>query len=160
MSLRRWLLPLSLAAGFITTSLDAHPLHTSVAEITYDAAHRQLQISLRVFVDDLTKASDAYARSRPTTKELRVDAYARSAFTITDRSGRQVMLQSCGGKLVSDLMWLCYRAAAPAGLSGFKVAHRILFDLYSDQINIVQANNNGKKQSLLFTHGDGLKRLD
>jgi hypothetical protein len=24
----------------------------------------------------------------------------------------------------------------------------------------VQANNNGKKQSLLFTHGEGLKRLD
>jgi hypothetical protein len=154
------LLPLSVAAVCVTSTVDAHPLHTSLAEITYDATHKQLQISLRVFVDDLTKASEAYTRSRPGTKEWRFDVYARSAFLVADRAGRQVPLQSCGGKLVSDLMWLCYRAAAPAGFSGFKVSHRILFDLYTDQINIVQANNNGKKQSLLFTHGDGLKRLD
>ncbi|HUQ20624.1 MAG TPA: DUF6702 family protein [Gemmatimonadaceae bacterium] len=141
-------------------SVDAHPLHTSLAEIVYDAAHKQLQISIRVFADDLTKASDAYAHSRPGTKEQRFDTYARSSFLITDRSGRAIALQSCGGKLVSDLMWLCFRAPAPDGFSGFKVTHRILFDLYGDQINLVQAANGGKKQSLLFVHGDGLKRLD
>lgn len=158
---RALLLPLSAAALLATSRLlDAHPLHTSLAEIVYDAPHRQLQISIRVFADDLTKASDAYARSKPGTKEQRFDAYARASFVITDRSGRTIALQSCGDKLVSDLMWLCFKAPAPNGFSGFKVTHRILFDLYQDQINLVQANNGGKKQSLLFVHGDGLKKLD
>jgi hypothetical protein len=35
-----------------------------------------------------------------------------------------------------------------------------LFDLYADQINIVQAAYNGKRVSLLFTRGDGFKQLD
>lgn len=157
----RLLLPVSLAAVVITAgSLDAHPLHTSIAQIAYDPARKEIQISLRVFVDDLTNASDAYARSRPASKESRMDAYARSAFVITDRSGRQLALQSCGDKLVSDLMWLCFRAPAPAGISGFKVAHRVLFDLYPDQINLVQATHDGRKQSMLFVRGDGPKRLD
>jgi hypothetical protein len=56
-------------------------------------------------------------------------------------------------------MWLCFRAGAPSGLAGMQVTHRVLFDLYADQINIVQANYNGKRISLLFTRGDGLKKL-
>jgi hypothetical protein len=57
-------------------------------------------------------------------------------------------------------MWVCLRAAAPAGPVGLRVTHKVLFDLYADQINIVQAAYGGKRISLLFTRGDGFKRLD
>jgi hypothetical protein len=57
-------------------------------------------------------------------------------------------------------MWMCFHAPAPGGVAGLRVAHRILFDLYADQINIVQASYNGKKTNLLFTRGDGFKVLE
>lgn len=141
-------------------SVIAHPLHTSLAELTYDPTARELRISVRVFVDDLTKASAAYARTKPPTTESPILAYARASFAVADPSGRQISLASCGGKRVGDLMWICFHAPAPAGLAGLRVAHRILFDLYADQINIVQATYAGKKINLLFTRGDGFKRLE
>ena len=140
-------------------SLDAHPLHTSLAEIVYDPAAKEIRISIRVFIDDLTKASTAYARAHKSSPQTMFIDYARSSFIVADRVGHRLGLASCGSKPVGDLMWLCLRAPAPAGIAGLQVTHRVLFDLYADQINIVQATYSGKRISLLFTRGDGLKKL-
>lgn len=163
---RRAALPLALVAIVGTAhSLNAHPLHTSLAEIVYDPTAKEIRISIRVFVDDLTKASNAYARSHAMPGTFSsvftpIFAYAVASFVVTDRRGRRLSLDTCGEKRVGDLMWICLRAPAPAGPVGFRVAHKILFDLYADQINIVQAAYSGKRMSLLFTRGDGFKRLD
>lgn len=137
----------------------AHPLHTSLAEIAYDPAAKEIRISIRVFVDDLTKASTAYAAAHKISAQTMFVDYTRSAFVVVDRGGHPLVLASCGSRPVGDLMWLCLRAPAPAGLAGMKVTHRILFDLYADQINIVQASYNGKRVSILFTRGDGFKPI-
>lgn len=153
-------LPLAAAALALTArSAESHPLHTSLAELAFDARAKEIRISIRVFTDDLTKASDAYARSKSITTS-NVESYARAMFVVTDRSNRVIPLASCGSKPVLDLMWLCFRAPAPNGPSGFRIAHRILFDLYADQINLAQSTYDGKKQTLLFVRGDGLKRID
>lgn len=161
-------LPLALVAMVGTPEpLNGHPLHTSLAEMVYDPAAKEIRISVRVFVDDLTKASNAYARSHglgapgtsPAVQTPILD-YVRASFVVADRRGRPLSLSSCGNKPVGDLMWVCLRAPAPGGPVGLRVAHKLLFDLYADQINIVQAAYSGKRISLLFTRGDGLKRLD
>lgn len=153
-------LPIALVVLAATArSLDAHPLHTSLAEIVYDPAAKEIRISIRVFTDDLTKASTVYSRAHKTPPQTMIFDYARSAFIVADRGGHPIPLSPCGSKPVGDLMWLCFRAAAPAGLAGIQVTHRVLFDLYADQINIVQAINGGKRISLLFTRGDGLKTI-
>ncbi|MFN2603102.1 MAG: DUF6702 family protein [Gemmatimonadaceae bacterium] len=153
-------LPVALVVFAATArSLDAHPLHTSLAEIVFDPAAKEIRISIRVFIDDLTKASTAYARGHKSSSQTMFVDYARSSFIVADRGGHPLALAPCGTKPVGDLMWLCLHAPAPAGISGLQVTHRVLFDLYADQINIVQASYNGKRISLLFTRGDGLKRL-
>ncbi len=153
---------------YASRPLDAHPLHTSLAELTYDPAAREIRLSVRVFVDDLARASAAFARpknvgARAQTNSVSTEspilAYARFAFLVADRAGRRLSLASCGGKRVGDLMWLCFHSSAPSGPAGFQIADRILFDLYSDQINIVQAAYAGQRANLLFTRGDGFKRL-
>jgi hypothetical protein len=148
-------------AAFLSLPLiaSAHPLHTSLTEIAYDPATKQIRIMARIFVDDLSKAAAARAAKNP-SKEIAILAYARASLIIADRAGRVMPLASCGGKRVGDLMWLCFQANAPSGAAGLQVADRILFDLYADQINIVQSTYGGKKISMLFTPGDGYKRLD
>ena len=157
---RRVAVPLAIVAIVATAhSVGAHPLHTSLAEIVYDPAAKEIRISIRVFADDLTRASNAYARSHAATQFPEID-YVRSAFVIADHGGHPLALTSCGNKPVGDLMWVCLRSAGPGGPVGLRVAHKVLFDLYADQINIVQATYGGKKVSLLFRRGDGFKRLD
>ena len=167
--MRRRALVIALASLVIAHPLEAHPLHTSLADITYDAATKEIRVSVRVFVDDFYKASSAYAGAKaaaaraakkPVSTESPLLMYARASFMVADRSGRVLSLASCGGKRVGDLMWVCFHSSGPSDLSGFRVVNRMLFDLYADQINIVQATYGGKKTSLLFTRGDGFKRLD
>lgn len=160
-SIARWAaLPLALVG--------AHPLHTSLAEMVYDPAAKEMRISIRVFVDDLTKASSAYAAAHRTTRvtslplvpDAAIIEYVRASFTVVDRGGHPLALASCGNKPVGDLMWVCLRTRTPAGPVGLRVTHKVLFDLYADQINIVQAAYGGKRISLLFTRGDGYKQLE
>ena len=142
----------------------AHPLHTSLAEISYDAKTQRIVVSLRVFVDDFTKASDAYQRQLVSRNQrARVQSplvsYALETFSIADAAGRQLPLESCGGKRVGDLMWLCFSARVASPPKSLKVSSRILFEMYKDQINVVQATLGSRKSNALFTPGDGPKQL-
>ena len=148
---------------------ESHPLHTSLAEIVYEPAQREVRISIRVFADDFSSASatnasskrrTAQALDRARSTESPALAYARSMFVLADASGRHLPLAYCGGKRIADLIWLCFHTSAPSGIAGFQVANRILFDLYPDQINIVQVTHGEKKVSLLFTRGAGFKSLE
>lgn len=128
----------------------AHPLHTSLAEVVVDSRSGIVSVSLRVFADDFAKAA---ARARVPVAE-----YAARAFRIIDASGAPVRVQSCGERRVGDLMWLCLKARTqhPKSIS---LHSSVLFDTYKDQINVVQTTVDGKKSSLLFTPGEGAKRL-
>ncbi|MEO8193027.1 MAG: DUF6702 family protein [Gemmatimonadales bacterium] len=140
----------------------AHPLHTSLTEMSYDAKGRTLDLSVRVFVDDFTAAAKLYRGRRAANGAARqppLVSYALAMLTLTDARGRLLPLVSCGGKRVGDLMWLCFRARLESGPEQLAVSSRILFDKYKDQINVVQVTYGGKKLSILFTPGDGAKRI-
>lgn len=147
-----------------TETAEAHPLHTSLAELSYDQKSGAVLLSLRVFVDDYTKASAAYVQKRAQHVSAGAGVsplvtYAIASFALTDSRGRRVAFTSCGGKRVGDLMWLCFKGALPAGTSGLHVGSQILFDTFQDQINIVQASYGGRHVNLLFTPGETLKSL-
>ena len=158
---------LSAMLLFSWSSAAAHPIHTSLAEVVHEPATRTVRVSLRVFVDDFTTASLAHGRrvasrrpaGAPAATQSTYVTYALAAFRIADASGRRLPLASCGGTRRGELMWLCLRGPAPRGLAGLSITSHVMFDLYRDQINIVQANYGGRKTSFLFTRGTGAKKL-
>lgn len=141
----------------------AHPIHTTLTQLTFDDATHEVRISLRVFADDFSTAVARHARV-PATADHRVDgaaaqAYLASVLQLTDRSGRAVPLSWCGARREGNVYFVCLRAVAPAGLDGARVANRCHFELYGDQINIVQATVHGRRQSLMMTRGDAPKPI-
>jgi hypothetical protein len=153
---------ISLAVNANTA--EAHPLHTSLAELTYDQRSGAVLLSLRVFVDDFTKASIAYAQKHAQqvasgSAVSPLVTYALASFALTDSHGHRVAFASCGGKRVGDLMWLCFRGTVAGGGSGLHVGSQILFDTFHDQINIVQASYAGRHVNLLFTPGESSRVL-
>ncbi len=145
---------------------DAHPLHTSLAELSYDPKTGAVALSLRVFVDDFTKASLAFQKKQSVARPSAIVAgqsplvaYALASFDLRDAHARRVGFVSCGGKRVGDLMWLCFRGQIPGGGNGLRVLSQIMFDTYRDQINIVQASYSGRKVNMLFTPGEAAKVL-
>jgi hypothetical protein len=161
---------LALGAGALAVMSAAHPgastthpLHTTLTSLTYDSAARQLTAEMRTFASDFSAAVARRGGHKPPADDRVSDsasfAYVASAITIADRDGRPMKLEWCGSRRTGDVLWLCVRAPAPRGAAGMQVGNRALSELFDDQVNIVMADYDGRKESMLFTKGDGPKPL-
>lgn len=152
-----------MAAVLAASGARAHPLHTTITTITYDAASHQATATVRIFTADLDTAIARRTRPRAASSGRATDsatfAYLASAFTAAGRDGRALPVQWCGSRLTNDLLWACLRVATPTGLSGVRVRNQALVELFDDQVNVVMADYGGRRESLLFTKGDEAKPL-
>lgn len=161
-SLRR--LALMLALGMAAPRLAyAHPLHSTITELTEDRAHGTVRGTIRVFADDFGTAVGHSVHGRPLAAGAQWDAaalaYVASVFGFTDPSGRLLAVHTCGTRRTGDLLWICVEASTAGGLAPLKVRNAILCDLFDDQINVVQGTIAGARRSVLFTKGDKAKPL-
>ena len=87
-----------------------------------------------------------------------IAAYAGASFSLEDPGGHPLPLHFTGIRRTGDVIWVSFETQH-RDLSGARVCSRMLWEIYPDQVNIVQAKYGGKNRSLLFTPGDGAKRL-
>jgi hypothetical protein len=132
---------------------NAHPLHSTITELTEDRAHGIVRATIRVFSDDFGTAA---ARRRKDGDPL---AYVSAVFGFIDRSGRTLALRPCGTRRTGDLLWICVEANSPDGLAPLSLRNGLLSDLFADQVNVVQGTIGGARRSLLFIKGDRAKPL-
>jgi len=71
--------------------------------------------------------------------------------------GRPAPLTWSGVRRTGDLVWVTVKVPSVRSLRGVKIATTLLFEIFDDQVNIVQATSGGRRQSMLFTAGDGRK---
>ena len=131
----------------LLVALAAHPLHTTLTQIELRGADGSVQLTVRAFSDDLRAALGGDVSDSAASR------YVRSTVTLVDRTGRAVPLAWCGLRRWDGVLWLCLRGPAPAA-GGLLLRVGLLFDLYADQINIVQTRRDGRRGALLFTRGD------
>jgi hypothetical protein len=143
-----WLLPIGVR----------HPMHTAVTEIEYDATTTSAAIRIRVFLDDFTTA--IHALPGTAAGDSATVRYVPSGFSVIDRMGRRLPLRWQGAERAGDVLVLRFYAAAPAGLSGGRVASTLLSERFEDQVNIVRVTYGGRRRTLLFTRGEAAKALD
>lgn len=140
-----------------------HPLHTTITTVTYDAASHQATVTMRVFANDLDTAITRRSHGRLAASVRASDsgsfAYLASVFTAVGPDGRALPVQWCGSRLTGDLLWACLRLTTPGGLSGVRIRNQALIELFDDQVNVVMAEYDGRRESLLFTKGDAAKPL-
>ena len=137
----------------------AHAYHASIAELRYNPAKRQVEISIKVFIDDLEKALSqdqltAVHLDEPRAQALAA-AYLQRSLRVGTKPGEALPLQFVGMQAEQDAYWLHARVSLPAGrpLTGLRLRHTLLLDLFPDQMNIVNLEAGGKKQSALFRAG-------
>jgi hypothetical protein len=130
----------------------AHPLHTTLATVEWHSDHRELQVLVRVFTQDLTEAVTG------TVSDSAACRYATRVLLIVDAAGRPLVPARCSTERAADVTWirLSLLAGSPAGL---RIRSAFLFERFPDQVNIVQAQLAGAARTILFTAGDGPKPL-
>ena len=154
-------LAIALLVAASARPIDAHPLHTTMTELSYDPAARMVNVSLRVFADDFTAVVMAGRAHRAdvTPPDSAMLRYVTSRFSLVAPGTGRVALRWCGARRDGLVILICLRGAVRGPPAGATMSNALLTEMFSDQVNIVQASYEGRRRTLLFTPRDGMKAL-
>ena len=134
-----------------------HKYYVSVMQIDYVPKQQSVQITSRIFIDDLENAlKDAYGehiiladKDEPKTVNLYIARYLKENIEIKINT-KIADLVFIGKKYDSDIL-ICYLEIENVGsIQSLEITNRILFDAYKEQQNMIKTNINAKKKSYLL----------
>src|SRR5215210_7532878 len=137
-----------------------HKYYTSLARVEYNAEAGSVEISLRVFADDIElaltrRAGRKVSLDRTKDADRLVLAYLRDTFELKNRDGEAKALKWVGMELRAGVAWLYVEAEMPEGLAGARLRDHVLFELFAEQVNTVSVRYQGAQADLVFARGDG-----
>ena len=137
---------------------------TSLFNFTEDSS---LQITLRVFKDDLSNAiSDTYLDQKTDDLNLidelyfkQVDEYINSKISILI-DDKKFEMDYLGLETKND-MYVCYLEIENLPVySNMVISNKILFEIFDDQQNIIHVKRNDKRQSFIARNNNSFLTLD
>ena len=145
----------------LAPAASAHRYHTSVTRLEYNAEEKSVEITVQTFVDDLEAALSKRAGAQvhldgsKDANALLFD-YVRSVFQL--RSGNEIgQLQWIGMESKGHSAWIYLQIKTPASVSKSSskavLSNTLLFELFEDQVNIVNIHNHRRVASLVFKRG-------
>jgi len=163
--MRRWLFLLLIVVG-VAGQAHAHVYHASIMDVRYNPQKKQLEVAVKVFTDDLEKALSAEQPKpvsvledpKPQLATL-TTALLRRALAFGTKPGEALPWRYVGMERDHDAHWLYLAVPLSAAPSALYVRNHLLLDMFEDQMNIVNVEANGKKQSALFRGGEDVRKL-
>lgn len=146
-----------------------HKIHVSVTHLEFDQSKQTVEAVIRVYTDDLENAL-----SRRFKREVKIDpatpgkdrrvselilGYLRDSFELKNRAGRPVIFTWSGIEGRMDMFWIYVKGRMPGGLEGAQARNKIFYELFDDQVNIVNAKHEGRQIGLMFESKDDFKPI-
>lgn len=144
--------------SLLLMSFSGHKFYTSICKIDYNVPKKRLEITTRIFIDDINLAiSEKYNRKsnivsdNETTEDIDfLKKYISEKLTVTV-NGKPVPIRFLS-KEIEDNVLICYLSCTEISkIKTFEVQNSILTEIFEEQQNIVQLNINNKKQTLLLS---------
>jgi len=143
----------------LLTSFSMHKFYVSIYQIEYAPEKKRIEITSRIFTDDLNKALKIkYAKethigeSAETPEDIvLMNQYLMKCFTIKVNGVTRPFIY-VNKELENNVVIGYYKINDVAKITSLEIQNTALTDVFSDQQNIIQTTFNGKKQSLLLTN--------
>lgn len=150
-------------AGFVP-----HPLHVSVTEIEMKEEPSEMQITMRIFIDDI-EAAVRKERNEPelditkpadgkSTDEL-IKAYLAPRFAV-ELDGKKSNIKYLGSETQGDVFYLYLLISDVPQWKDITVHNSIIMDVYDDQSNIVNVSVKDEVRSLRLTEDEQSGKLE
>ncbi|CAD0002553.1 MULTISPECIES: DUF6702 family protein [Flavobacterium] len=148
--------------GILFLSLSAfafHKFYMGVFQVSYSTEKKMIQITSRIFVDDLNKGIEKKYNKKTflaTDKETQADIdllkrYLSENFNIKI-NGQLKPITFLSKELESDDVLVCYsRITAVEKFKVLEISNTVLVDWNAEQQNITHISAYGTKRSVLFT---------
>lgn len=160
--MRYFLLILGLLALPALAVAPRHAYHSTLMEFRLAPGNQEVQISIKMFADDLEKA---LSQGKPNPVNLHtpmampiIERYLHEHLKVTIPAARHTPrypqeVQFKGMQAEKDAYWLYCKVPLLHPTKELLVRNDLLLELYPDQKNIVNAEGNDKKLSVLFRKG-------
>jgi hypothetical protein len=131
-----------------------HPFYISVTEVKHNAKAKSLEISTKIFFDDLEKDIENESNTnidiiKPSNKELvdvLISAYLKKHLEIK-ANGTQVKLSYLGYEIQEDAAWCYLEVQNVNKITTIEINNNTLYNLHKEQINMLKVIVNGERQS-------------
>ena len=147
----------TLLLSFLLLWLPLHPYHVSLTTIEYKPDQQEVQMTVKLFTDDLEDAM-----TLTTVKEQKViwsepdagtdslvSAYISRHLQI-NHEGQPVRFRFIGKEVEQEVVWCYLLATQQKYFTNVSVKNSLMTALFDDQINIVKISQNGKTKSLML----------
>lgn len=147
-----------LLAIIVLSSFAVHKFYVGMFQLKYVPQKKELQITARIFVDDLNLALEkkfhkkTFIGEPKETKgdEVLMQKYLTEKFKL--KINGQAKSYTFLSKEIETNVVVCYlKIKDLAKITSLEVENFILMEIYPEQQNIIQFDNNGEKNSLLLT---------
>lgn len=146
----------------------AHPFHLSLTEIKWNKQSEQLEISQKIFWDDLEVALSSYHDTsidflNPANKEIlkkQLETYLLSQNKIWIDE-KEVVIKYLGYEVEEDAAWFYFESEKLKEPTSVKVKNSLLIDPFPDQKNVVQIYfSTNSPKSIILGKGEEVASLN
>lgn len=143
-----------------------HPLHLSVSDISHNTKNNSLEITQRIFADDLEDALrnriggkvDVYDPADPDLLSELIGDYVKQNFRISV-DNKPVTLSYIGYETEEDAVWVYFEVSKVRDFSTISVKNTVFFEMFEDQLNLINVKKNGSIRSLKLEPDNEQKSL-
>ncbi|UGS21526.1 DUF6702 family protein [Flavobacterium cyclinae] len=163
--LLRFTLPLFLVV--ILCSFAWHKFYVSVTQIDYVPNKKRVEITSRIFIDDLEKALEKKFKKKlylNSSREIEnadvlIQEYIKEKIKISINKKAQ-NIEYLTREVEGDVLIVYSKIVISKKINTFEIFNSLLTDIYKEQQNIVHLNINSNKNSFLFTNSDTNQKID
>lgn len=145
-----------------------HDFHVSVIDLEHDTEAQRLEISQRIFIDDMEQALIQYdtehqynivATEDFTELNPLIEKYLLERFSIYVNDKKEE-LNYLGSKVEGDVLMCFIEVPKVKKMKSLRVQNMVLFEMFSDQINLVHITSESGRKSLKLSVRQPSERLD
>lgn len=163
--LLQFIVPLFLVV--LLSSFAWHKFYVSVTQIDFVPNKKRVEITSRIFIDDLEKALEKKFKKKfyiTSTKEIEnseilIQEYLKEKIKISINKKAQ-NIEYLAREVEGDVLIFYTKIAISKKINTFEIYNSLLTEVYADQQNIVHTNINSNKKSILLTNTELQEKID
>ncbi len=139
----------------------AHEFHLSLTEISHNTENKTLEVSIKLFTDDLLTALQQAGvpkmelgnENEPPEANEYIESYLKRHFKLTV-NGKPTDFTYLGKEAELDATWCYVEVKEVKKVQSLEVENSFLLEAFDDQTNMVNLNIHGRKKSGLARKGN------
>lgn len=136
-----------------------HPFYVSVTEIVQDKTTGRVQVSVRIFFDDLEKTLENQYKTKvnilkPANRKAvdgLIAAYVKDHLKMS-ANGKVLDLKYQGYEIEEDAAWCYFETEKVGRIKKLNVENDLLFEQHTSQTNMIHVTVGAKRQSTKLDH--------